>query len=274
MIWMPPWRARSQTFLVWRLRSPASRSNSRSSLWMYTYIHTYIHAHVSLQIGDITRFIAILIGNMMTIIHWKWGCPTFTAIFWHAAVDETRRPLNQKKHVHINIHTMICYVLKSSDDEWCIFFWSPRRFAWCGLVNISDQKSCVASAALNCNQEATDSKPPPGDWAPYISHVYIYNMVIMCIFLSFFFFFFLSFIHFSLCIYIYTSVYWSISIQHNRNFPVRPVQKWGSGPSPGNLGVLSMLAAMASWRQRARGFHSHGGTPKMDGLFHGKSYYK
>ena len=235
MIWMPPWRARSQTFLVWRLRSPASCSNSRSSVHVYlhtyihaymhtcihacmhacmhpyihtsihpyihtsihpyihtsihpythtsihpylptyqpTYIQTYIHTHVSLQIGDITRFIAILIGNMMTIIHGKWGCPTFTAIFWHAAVDEARRPLNQKKHVHINIHTMICYVLKSSDDEWCIFFWYPRRFAWCGLVNISDQKSCVASAALNCNQEATDSKPPPGDWAPYISHIYI-----------------------------------------------------------------------------------------------------
>ena len=262
MIWMPPWRARSQTFLVWRLRSPASRSNSRSSLWMYTYIHTYIHAHVSLQIGDITRFIAILIGNMMTIIHWKWGCPTFTAIFWHAAVDETRRPLNQKKHVHINIHTMICYVLKSSDDEWCIFFWSPRRFAWCGLVNISDQKSCVASAALNCNQEATDSKPPPGDWAPYISHVYIYNMVIMCIFLSFFFFFFLSFIFLS--VYIYTRVSTDLSLYNTtetspsdrfRNEAPAPrratwesslcLQQWPLGDS--GPGVSIVMGAPQKW---------------------------
>ena len=76
-----------------------------------TYRHTYIHTHVSLQIGDITRFIAILIGNMMTIIHGKWGCPTFTAIFWHAAVDEARRPLNQKKTCtyQYTYHDLLCF---------------------------------------------------------------------------------------------------------------------------------------------------------------------
>ena len=189
---------------------------------------------------------------------------------------------------------MICYVLKSSDDEWCIFFWYPRRFAWCGLVNISDQKSCVASAALNCNQEATDSKPPPGDWAPYISHIYI--IWLLCVFLYLYIFlFFLSFIFLSVYIYIYVYMYiymyiyiWmstdlsiGLSLYDTTETSPRPEEMRlrplaGQPGSPLYACSNGLLATAGhwfitsggqrkaepktTWYQRG-GFHSHGATP-------------